>query len=160
METNSVRKLYIDSRFRLDGSKSSSDMEFELNRAITLPRRCAGFVTDIHLMHSWYNVDEHAFRLYYVEYWVDNQTPHTNVKRISLPMKHYTATLLKNEIVSQLNDNKSIPNHTYSATYSADTGKLTVEMTRNNGSVWEVDLAANSRRLNHKHQLCVFGAFR
>ena len=106
METNSVRKLYIDSRFRLDGSKSSSDFEFELNRSITLPRNCAGFVTDIHLMHSWYNVDEHAHRLYYVEYWVDNQTPHTKVKRISLPMKHYTATSLKNELVSQLNGNK------------------------------------------------------
>ena len=50
MEINSVRKLYIDSRFRLDGSKSSSDMEFELNRSITLPRNGAGFVTDIHLM--------------------------------------------------------------------------------------------------------------
>ena len=60
-------------------------MECELNRAITLPRRCAGFVTDIHLMHSWYNVDEHAHRLYYVEYWVENQTPHMKVKRISYP---------------------------------------------------------------------------
>ena len=87
-------------------------MEFELNRAITLPRRCAGFVTDIHLMHSSYNVDDHAHRLYYVEYWFDNQTPHMKVKRISLPMKHYTATLLKNRIVSQLNGHKSIPNHT------------------------------------------------
>ena len=134
METNSVRKLYIDSRFRLDGSKSSSNLEFELNRSITLPRNCAGFVTDIHLMCSWYNVDEHAFRLYYVEYWVDNQTPRMKVKRISLPTKHSSATWLRDTLASQLNANESIPNHTYSATYSGDTGKLTVQMTRVSGS--------------------------
>ena len=67
MEASSVRKIYIDSRRKTPSSNSSSDFEFELNRAITLPRKCVAFVTDIHLPHSWYNVDEHAQFLYVQE---------------------------------------------------------------------------------------------
>ena len=73
MQVTSVRKLFIDSRFKSAGSASSSDFEFELNHAITLPNRpIAGYVTDIHLMHSWYNVDTHAQYLYYAENWGAN----------------------------------------------------------------------------------------
>ena len=67
MEASSVRKIYVDSRRKTPSSISTSDFEFELNRAITLPRKCVAFVTDIHLPHSWYNVDEHAQYLYIKE---------------------------------------------------------------------------------------------
>ena len=62
-----VRKIYIDSRFKKDTSRSTSDFEFELSRVVTLPKRCAGFITDIHLVHSWFNVDAHNQNLYYLE---------------------------------------------------------------------------------------------
>ena len=52
MEASSVRKIYVDSRRKTPSSISTSDFEFELNRAITLPRKCVAFVTDIHLPHS------------------------------------------------------------------------------------------------------------
>ena len=67
MEASSVRKIYVSSRRKTPSSNSSSDFEFELNRAITLPRKCVAFVSDIHLPHSWYNEDEHAQFLYVQE---------------------------------------------------------------------------------------------
>ena len=60
-----VRKIMIDSRFRKSGTPGN--FTYELNRAITLPSKCAGFITDIELVHSWYNVDDHNEFLYFLE---------------------------------------------------------------------------------------------
>ena len=55
----------VDSRFRKSGTPGS--FTFELARAITLPSKCAGFVTDIELVHSWYTIDDHNEFLYFRE---------------------------------------------------------------------------------------------
>ena len=68
MDSHFVRKIMIDSRFRKSGTPS--DFTFELNRAITLPSKCAGFITDIELVHSWYNVDTHNEFFYFLEGFV------------------------------------------------------------------------------------------
>ena len=59
----------IDSRFRQSGSPGK--FTFELNRAITLPTSCAGFITDIELIHSWWTVDTHNEFLYFWESYYD-----------------------------------------------------------------------------------------
>ena len=91
METTAVRKLLIDSRFRNADSVSSTDFQFELNRSITLPRKCVAFVTDIHLPHSWYNVDDHAHRLFWMERFFDAQhttLPALRVHKAELTQQH------------------------------------------------------------------------
>ena len=50
MNSTFVRKIMIDSRFRKSGVPGN--FTFELNRAVTLPSKCAGFITDIELIHS------------------------------------------------------------------------------------------------------------
>ena len=57
MDSQFVRKIMVDSRFRKSGTPGN--FTFELNRAITLPSKCAGFITDIELVHSWWTVDDH-----------------------------------------------------------------------------------------------------
>ena len=65
MEASSTRKIYVDSRRKTPSSVTSSDFEWELARSITLStRKCVAFVADIHLPHSWHNVDSHAKNLY------------------------------------------------------------------------------------------------
>ena len=44
MDSQFVRKIMIDSRFRKSGVPGN--FTFELNRAITLPSKCAGFITE------------------------------------------------------------------------------------------------------------------
>ena len=50
------QEKYIDSRFREQNSKSSSDFTYELARNINLPKRCAGFITDVTIPVSWHKL--------------------------------------------------------------------------------------------------------
>jgi hypothetical protein len=62
----------IDSRFKQSGDPGK--FTFELNRAITLPTYCAGFITDIELVHSWWTIDTHNEFLYFWESYKNHAT--------------------------------------------------------------------------------------
>ena len=59
-----TRKIYIDARQATPSSRSTSDFEVVLGRDVVLPPKAAGFVTDIHIPHSWYTVDDGSQYLY------------------------------------------------------------------------------------------------
>ena len=54
------RKVYIHSSQRTLDSASSSDFRITLKRNVALPKRCAAYVSDIGLPHSWYAIDSHS----------------------------------------------------------------------------------------------------
>ena len=64
-EPTCTRKVYICSRQAAATSRSTSDFDITLSRNIVLPQRCAGFLTDIQIPHSWYVVDENQRYLYF-----------------------------------------------------------------------------------------------
>ena len=150
MESSSVRKIYVDSRRKTPGSVSSSDFEFELNRAITLPRKCVAFVTDIHLPHSWYNVDEHAQYLYVQETSdayssVLSEVFRDGVRRIELAPAHHTGTLLASVIETELQQSTvHAGRNTYDVTYSSTTGKIEISLTNDLGQTYEASLASST----------------
>ncbi len=55
----------VGKRFGISGRPD--DFTYELNRATTPLSKCAGLITDIELVHSWYNVDDHNEFLYFLE---------------------------------------------------------------------------------------------
>ena len=57
-----IRKIYLDSRYRVSGT--TSDYEIELPRTVTVAKNALGWITDLHLPVSWYNIDQHNNRLY------------------------------------------------------------------------------------------------
>ena len=116
----------IDSRFRKSGTPS--DFTFELNRAITLPSKCAGFITDIELMHSWYNVDDHNYYFYFAEYYnaydpILGFLRQTRPHRILLDQQNYDASTLAQHIETRSNNELVNGQQTITATYDAATGK-------------------------------------
>ena len=60
-----TRKVYICSRQAAATSRSTSDFDLTLSRNLVLPQKCAGFITDIQIPHSWYAVDAGQRFLYY-----------------------------------------------------------------------------------------------
>ena len=127
MNTHFVRKIMIDSRFRKSGTPS--DFTFELNRAITLPSKCAGFITDIELMHSWYNVDDHNKFFYFVEYYnfhdeQEGPVLYARVHRIELDEKNYDAQTLAQDLQTRINNELVNGQQTVTVTYDANSGKL------------------------------------
>ena len=147
MEASSVRKIYVDSRRKTPSSISTSDFEFELNRAITLPRKCVAFVTDIHLPHSWYNVDEHAQYLYVQESSnayspVLAEVYRDGMRKIELPAGHYTGTGLASALQTELRKSTvHAGRNTYDCTYSGTTGKIEISLTNDLALTHDVSLA-------------------
>ena len=127
MEDSSIRKLHIDSRFKEPVSNSTSDFVFELNRALTLPRKVAAFVTDVHLMHSWYNVDTTHKYLYLLEKHGNNEAD-TRIAKIELPTQNYTGTSLASQIQDELDAVRSVPSFAYTASYDANTGEIIISL--------------------------------
>ena len=65
-EPTFTRKVYICSRQASATSRSTSDFDLALTRNLVLPQKCAGFVTDIQIPHSWYVIDEGQRFLYFM----------------------------------------------------------------------------------------------
>ena len=59
-----VKKVYVDSRYRTNGSESNSDLKFELNQAIDLPGNTVCYVDDISIPHKWRTLEIHNDILY------------------------------------------------------------------------------------------------
>ena len=85
-----LRKIYCDSRYRTPQSASSSDFEVELADSVVIPRKAIGWVSDLHLPVSFYNVDDHNNVLYVSMSASYNGVPQTRVKPVSLTPKNYS----------------------------------------------------------------------
>ena len=48
-----IKKVYIDSRYKTNGSISNSDFKFELKEALGLPDNAVCYVDNISIPHSW-----------------------------------------------------------------------------------------------------------
>ena len=103
MDSHFVRKIMIDSRFRKSGTPG--DFTFELKRAVTLPSKCAGFITDIEMVHSWYTIDDHNQFFYFFEVYYDFVSNDWDVRyhRISVDLGNYVAADLATELETRIN---------------------------------------------------------
>ncbi len=132
------RKIYIDSRFRKNhaadafvaDTSESSDFVFELARTINLPKKCAAFIADVSVPHSWYNIDQHNRRLFFVEqqYQIVNG-PRWPPGIVEFEEKNYTGTSLALAIEQGLTDATNITGRTYTCTYDSARGTLCIECT-------------------------------
>jgi len=59
-----IKKVYIDSRYRTNDSKSDTDFKFELKQSIDLPDRCCVYIDDIQIPHTWYSVEAYNNKFY------------------------------------------------------------------------------------------------
>ena len=127
MDSQFVRKVMIDSRIRKSGTPGS--FTFELNRAITLPSKCAGFITDIELVHSWWTVDDHNEYLYFYEVFVDYaanpQVWNIRYHRAAIMKQNWAAVALTAELQTKINAQLVNGQRSITASYDANTGQIT-----------------------------------
>ena len=120
------RNIYIDSRLREQNSQSSSDFVYELTRNINLPKRCAGFITDVTIAVRWHNMNVNGRYLYFIERTKDLAQP--QVALVEVPVKNYTASALAAALKTALG--AASPNgYMYTVTNSNVTGKLSITVT-------------------------------
>jgi hypothetical protein len=91
-----IKKIYVDSLFKLPESLTSSSFKIELPFAITMPDNAAFTVDEICIPHAWYNIESNINDKLYMHTLNDlNNTYNRNSKVITIPSGNYTGDLLK-----------------------------------------------------------------
>jgi hypothetical protein len=80
-----IKKVYIDTRFKTDDSKSDSDFFVELPRSLNIPDNTICYLTDVVIPVSWSTIDGRNNKLYMYVDWNDYKI----YKTITLASKNY-----------------------------------------------------------------------
>ena len=59
-----VKKVYVDSRFRTNGSDNNGDFKVELIEALELPGNTVCYVDDISIPHTWRTIEAYNTKFY------------------------------------------------------------------------------------------------
>ena len=98
------KKIFVDSKYRLPQSNSSSDFSIELNENLELPEGTRLHITDISLPASWKTTEVGFYEYMYVMIF-DNSDVFVKNFRIYLGNKIYFAEQLTFDIHAGLNSN-------------------------------------------------------
>ena len=120
MDRLSVRKLYIDSRYRATGT--ASNFEYELPETIELPKNTRAFITEFTGVNGWDTVNPTNNKLYVVEEL--NIATHF-CRTLALTPNPYDTDGLRTEIEAQLNSSSKRISGTYKVTRTTGAGDST-----------------------------------
>ena len=118
----SIRKIYVDSRFKTADSLSDSNFKFELKESVQLPDKCVCFVDDLVIPHSWYNVEENSKYLYVRRYQDLSNTTTDHI--IALEVQNHTFDSLKNALQASLD--AAFGSNVFTVTKNDRSGIITV----------------------------------
>ena len=62
-----IKKLYVDSRMRTKGSKSSSDFAIHLPNTLLMPENTVVYIDDVTIRVSWCNISSTNNKLFIIE---------------------------------------------------------------------------------------------
>ena len=115
MDRLSVRKLYIDSRYRASGT--ASNFEYELPETVELPKNTRAFITEFTGVNGWDTVNSSNNQVYLLEQWGVQWAN----RIVTIPENPYDTDGLRAMLESRLNDSKRVYG-TYSVTRSTANG--------------------------------------
>ena len=91
-----IKKIYVDSLFKLPESLDSSSFKIELPYALTMPNNAVFTVDEVCIPHAWYSIESNINDKLYIHTLNDlNNTYNRNSKVITIPAGNYTGDLLK-----------------------------------------------------------------
>ena len=61
---DTIKKVYIDNKYKTNDGVSNSDSKFEIKEALDLPDNTVCYFDDISIPHTWYTVEEYNNQLY------------------------------------------------------------------------------------------------
>jgi hypothetical protein len=118
----SVKKLFIDSRYRTADSNSDSDFKIQLARNIYLPEETIMHIENVVIPHSWYTIEEGINDRMYFQVVQGSNTTYTT---ITIPSTNYTGAQLMVVLQSALN--ASFPN-LFTVSYNIILNRITISI--------------------------------
>ena len=127
---DTVKKVYVDSRYRSNDSVSHSDFKFEIKESLDLPDNTVCYVDDICIPHTWYTIGDFNNTFYmvvkkWVQYGTTNAAPKYHGYALKIPNGNYTGTSFTNELQEILQT--SIPDLELNCSYNNTRGNFTIK---------------------------------
>ena len=125
--------MYVDSRFRTNGSESNSGLKFELNQALDLPDNTVCYVDDISIPHTWRTIESHK-NIFYITLKTEAINADTTSTYdwlpyvLTIPEGNYNGYRLASGIQDLLNDLEDVK-ITFEVIYNTATGAIKIEET-------------------------------
>ena len=116
-----IRKLYVDSRRKISGSHS--DFDYQLPNTIQVPP-CRCFVDAVHIANIFPTITEHSKFIYISERATNNAITYRKVELTA--NKSFDGPSLAVEAAAKLNVGTTLTASSYSCTFDATTGRLTI----------------------------------
>jgi hypothetical protein len=111
-----IRKLYVDSRFRSSGT--TDDFEMQLEQSIQLPANAHCYLSEFTGVVSWETLNESNCNLYIAE----NVGAVTTHRILQLPLGAYDSESLRAALQDSLNAGRPVGLGTYTVTRSSSAG--------------------------------------
>ena len=92
-----VKKIYIDSQYKLDESLDSSSFKIELPYSITMPHNAIFTVDEICIPHSWYSIEKNINDKLYIHELNTSTSQRASVV-ITIPPGNYSGDLFKKQL--------------------------------------------------------------
>ena len=142
------KKIFVDSKYRLPQSNSSSDFSIELNENLELPEGTRLHITDISLPASWKTTEVGFYKYMYVIIF-DNSDVFVKNFRIYLGNKIYFAEQLTFDIHAGLNSNTEdlVAGGIFNYAYSSAT--RTAEFSIKDGLNYKVKIPTDDELSNY-----------
>ena len=142
------KKIFIDSKYRLPSSKSSSDFSIELNENVELPEGTRLHVVDISLPTSFKTTEVGFYEYMYVMIFDNNDTFVKNF-RIYLGNKIYFSEQLCFDIHAGLNTNTEDLNAGGIFNYAYSSATRTVDFSIKDGLNYKVKIPTDEELANY-----------
>ena len=125
-----VKKIYIDTRFKIRNSNSNSDFKFQRPQTVQLPDNCVCFIDDIIVPHSWYSIEDYNNRLYIRQLDIGGAA---DDRIITIASQNHTGQTLAAAIKSGFE--AAFGAGTYNAVYNERTGTITITTSQANATL-------------------------
>ena len=142
------KKIFVDSKYRLPNSKSSSDFSIELNENVELPEGTRLHVVDISLPTSFKTTEVGFYEYLYVMIF-DNTDTFVKNFRIYLGNKIYFSEQLCFDIHQNLNTNTEDLNAGGIFNYAYSSATRTVEFSIKDGLNYKVKIPTDEELSNY-----------
>ena len=142
------KKIFVDSKYRLPQSNSSSDFSIELNENLELPEGTRLHITDISLPASWKTTEVGFYEYMYVMIF-DNSDVFVKNFRIYLGNKIYFAEQLTFDIHAGLNSNTEDLSAGGIFNYAYSSATRTVEFSIKDGLNYKVKIPTDDELSNY-----------
>ena len=121
-----IKKVYIDSRYKTNGSVSNSVLQFGFKESLDSGGNAVCYIDGISIPHTWYTVEDYNNKLY-IEATNPDLTLSASI--LTVASGNYTASSLATTLNNLLQTR--FPNDNFSCVYNISVGTITISSTMN-----------------------------